>query len=178
MLHALVFVSLVALSGAVSPLHSAIRAVAVAPCGDVDQEATLGLPLALNIAMLPVQSFTAGQPFSCGAAVYTNATASGSITITLYNGNPSFGGAVLAAGTATNVQPLSRVVVAWPSPVTLMVGTQYFLAITNALGSSSLSYGATLFYPGGHLFTNSGLNPQVNSDIRFETFFTTTIATE
>jgi hypothetical protein len=93
--------------------------------------------LSLNSGLSEGESFTATTNLISGASLYAY-SGSGSVTIKLYNGNPSAGGAILASGTASasSGQWLDAT---W-APVAVTVGAKYYVVAILNSGSIAVAY--------------------------------------
>lgn len=119
------------------------------------------------------QSFTAGQNNSAGASIFTQAGIGGGasdvVTISLWNNLPNAGGTMLASGSASG-HDNQWIDVFW-SPVSVNVGTQYFLVFTSQQNILGISGDLTNGYAGGQTYANPGFNPFPGFDYTFKEYY-------
>lgn len=117
------------------------------------------------------QSFTSSIGSICGAGIElsSSGTGTGVVTVQLWTNLPTMSGVMLTTGTVV-ASPSTWADVIWPSPVSITIGTTYYLVF---LGSNtSLCIGGTTAdtYPGGNVYANSGFGSFPSYDYTFHTF--------
>jgi hypothetical protein len=116
------------------------------------------------------QSFTSSIGSICGAGINLTSTGTGTgvVTIQLWTNLPTSGGVMLTTGTVV-AAPSTWADVIWPSPISITIGTTYYLVFSGS--NTSLCIGGTTAdtYPGGNVYANGGFGSFPTYDYTFHT---------
>jgi len=114
------------------------------------------------------QQFTAVSTTSCGAGLTFVGSATGNLTIQLYNALPNAGGILLASGTTT-LSGQATGDVTWASTPTT-IGVQYYLVFSSLNINTCIAGSLSNSYAGGILYANAGFQPFPQYDYTFRHF--------